>query len=76
MTGTSMASPYVAGVAGLMLAVNPTLTSAQIGGILRRTARPLAGSDFRWRDDAGVGAIDPERCLDEAVAMRAQRDIT
>ena len=76
MTGTSMASPYVAGVAGLMLAVNPTLTSAQIGGVLRRTARPLAGSDFRWRDDAGVGAIDPERCLDEAVAMRAERDIT
>jgi subtilisin family serine protease len=76
MTGTSMASPYVAGVAGLMLSLNKDLTSAQIAGILRRTARPLAGSDFRWRDDAGVGAIDPERCLEEAAAMRSQREIT
>ena len=70
-----MASPYVAGVAGLMLAES----DADVGAdrwILRRTARLLAGSDFRWRDDAGVGAIDPERCLDEAVAMRAERDIT
>jgi subtilisin family serine protease len=76
MTGTSMASPYVAGVAGLMLGVNPKLTAAQIGGILRRTAQPLAGSDFRWRDDAGVGEIDPRRCLDEAAAMDINRDIT
>jgi subtilisin family serine protease len=76
MTGTSMASPYVAGVAGLMLGVNPKLTAAQIGGILRRTAQPLAGSDFRWRDDAGVGEIDPRRCLDEAASMDVNRDIT
>jgi hypothetical protein len=76
MTGTSMASPYVAGVAGLMLGVNPKLTAAQIGGILRRTAQPLAGSDFRWRDDAGVGEIDPRRCLEEAAAMDINRDIT
>ena len=59
MSGTSMASPYIAGLAGLMLAVDPTLTAAQIGGILRRTACPLPGADFRWRDDAGAGAVDP-----------------
>jgi hypothetical protein len=76
MSGTSMASPYVAGVAGLMLGVNPTLTAAQIGGVLRRTAQPLPGADFKWRDDAGVGEIDPRRCLDEAVAMRNRRDVT
>jgi subtilisin family serine protease len=76
MTGTSMASPFVTGVAGLMFAVNPKLTAAQIGGILRRTAQPLPGSDFRWRDDAGVGEIDPGRCLDEAAAVDVNRDIT
>ena len=76
MSGTSMASPFVTGVSGLMLAVNPTLTAAQIGGILRRTARPLPGADFRWRDDAGAGAVDPERCLQEADAMRIRRDVT
>ncbi len=53
-----------------MLAVNPRLTAAQIGGILRRTARPLPGADFTWRDDAGAGEIDEARCLDEAAPGR------
>ncbi len=76
MSGTSMASPFVTGLCGLMLSVNPTLTAAQIGGVLRRTARPLPGADFRWRDDAGAGEIDPERCLQEAETMRIRRDVT
>ena len=69
MSGTSMAAPYITGLAGLMLAVNPSLTAAQIGGILRRTARPLPGADFRWRDDAGAGEVDPDRCIDEAALV-------
>jgi subtilisin family serine protease len=76
MTGTSMASPHVAGVAGLMLAINDRLTSAQIGGILKRTARPLPGADFNWRDDAGAGEIDEERCLEEAARVGERRDLT
>ena len=59
MSGTSMASPYVAGVIGLMLGANPQLTGAQINGILRRTARPLPGASFTWANDAGSGVIDP-----------------
>jgi subtilisin family serine protease len=69
MSGTSMAAPYITGLAGLMLAVNPSLTAAQIGGILRRTARPLPGADFRWRDDAGAGEVDPDRCIAEAALV-------
>ena len=60
MTGTSMASPYVAGVVGLMLAANPQLTAAQIGGIIRRTAAAAAGRGLRWRNDAGSGRDRPE----------------
>jgi subtilisin family serine protease len=76
MTGTSMASPYVAGVAGLMLAVEPRLTAAQITGIIRRTAVPLAGHDFNWRNDAGFGRIDADACLREAARAYATTDRT
>lgn len=76
MTGTSMASPYVTGVAGLMLAVEPRLTAAQIIGIIRRTAIPLAGHDFNWRNDAGFGQIDAEACLAEAARAYATTDRT
>ena len=75
MSGTSMAAPYIAGLAGLMLAVNPALTAAQIGGILRRTARPLPGNDFSWRDDAGAGAVDPDRCITEAASIRTSTEL-
>jgi subtilisin family serine protease len=76
MTGTSMASPYVAGVVALMLAANPQLTGAQVGGIVRRCAQPLPGADFSWYDDAGAGAIDPARCVEQAVVMRVREDVT
>ena len=75
MTGTSMASPFVAGVVGLMLATQPKLTAAQISGILQRTARPLPGSDFVWRNDAGYGRIDPEECLKEASLLNERRSL-
>jgi subtilisin family serine protease len=76
MSGTSMASPYVAGAIGLMLAANPQLTGAQVTGILKRTAQPLPGADFNWRDDAGSGAIDEDTCLAEATGMLSRQDVT
>lgn len=42
LDGTSMASPYVAGVAALMLSANPYLTAAQVQQILTNTATYLA----------------------------------
>ena len=76
MTGTSMASPHVAGVIGLMLAVNPDLTAAQIEGILKRTTSPLPGTDFAWRDDSGSGVIDEEEAVEEAAALLTKEDVT
>ncbi len=75
MTGTSMASPFVAGIAGLMLHHNHFLTAAQIRGILKRTAQPLPGVDYRWQNDAGYGAIDPDRCLDEVDTVYHREDL-
>ena len=45
--GTSFSSPLVAGTAGLMLSVQPALTSAQVTALLRATARafPSSGAD-------------------------------
>ncbi|TWU58979.1 Serine protease AprX [Rubripirellula tenax] len=76
MTGTSMASPFVCGVAGLMLAENPLLTASQIRGILQRTGRPLPNNDFSWRDDAGFGVIDPLACTEEVRQLADVEDLT
>ena len=76
MTGTSMASPYVCGVAGLMLAIEPRLTAAQIEGIMRSTAEPPPGADFRWVDAAGFGVIEPEACLEQAASANSRTDRT
>lgn len=76
MTGTSMASPYVAGVAAHMLATQPHLTSSQIAGIMRHTARPLPGVDYHWQDDAGYGEIQPTKCVEQATKAFDVRDLT
>jgi subtilisin family serine protease len=73
MTGTSMASPYVCGVAALMLATHPLLTAAQIQGIMRATSTPLIGHSFSWRKDAGFGMVDPGRCVKEAADYNTGR---
>lgn len=75
MTGTSMASPYVAGVAGLMLCANPKLTAAQISGIMQRTSLPLPGGQFTWANDSGFGVIDPTACLAEAASAGEREDL-
>lgn len=76
MTGTSMASPYVCGVAGLMLAAQPKLTAAQVEGIIVRTAKPLPGGSFKWENGAGFGRIDPNACVKEAAAINQREDLT
>ncbi|WP_294739251.1 S8 family serine peptidase [uncultured Exiguobacterium sp.] len=42
MDGTSMASPHVAAVAGILKSLNPKLTPKQIEQILQKSAEPLA----------------------------------
>jgi subtilisin family serine protease len=42
-SGTSMATPHVAGMAALLLAVNPSLTYSSIKSILIGTADPIPG---------------------------------
>jgi subtilisin family serine protease len=76
MSGTSMASPYVTGVVGLMLAVNRELTAAQCSGIMQRTSRPLPGGSYDWKNDAGFGSVDAKAAVDEAATFEDRADIT
>jgi len=56
--GASMATPIAAGVAALMLQVNPTLDADDIWGILRTTADRGANAPPAFTGDRGYGAID------------------
>jgi len=75
MSGTSMASPFMCGVAGLMLNVRGDLTAAQIEGIVRRTALPLPGTAYTWANDAGFGRLNPNGCLAEAATINDRKEL-
>lgn len=56
--GTSMASPFVAGVAALMLEKDATLTAAEIRNILRSTADTDSYTGAGWNALFGAGKVD------------------
>jgi serine protease len=61
MSGTSMSSPVVAGVASLLLAKNPKLTPKQIEYILEHTAKDLGAKGYDTKFANGL--VDPVKAL-------------
>lgn len=61
LSGTSMACPHVAGLAGLILSVNPDLTNTDVRKIMEKSAKDLGtpGKDI----DYGYGMIDVLKAL-------------
>ena len=56
--GTSMATPHVAGVASLLLSVDPSLTPAQVQQVLQSTAKPFPGGSTCNTSICGTGIVD------------------
>lgn len=63
-SGTSMSSPYAAGVFALWLEANPYLTPAEILATACATAQPAPDSDVRW----GGGVLDAYAGLKKVLA--------
>lgn len=67
--GTSAATPFVAGVAGLLLSVNPELRADSLRELLRSSADDLGVSG--WDVYTGAGRVNAARALERVVAERA-----
>lgn len=68
--GTSMAAPHVSGVASLMLAVNPSLTPAQMKGIMADTSMNFSpNSACRTDGDCGAGIVNAYYAVLESIRM-------
>lgn len=62
-SGTSMASPMVAGLAGLMLSLNPSLTQADIQNCLLSTADNINAMNPGYIGQLGSGRIDANAAM-------------
>lgn|GEM_PF-1118996 len=68
-TGTCGACSVAAGVAALILSVEPNLTSEEVHHFLERSAKDLG--DPGWDDYYGWGRVDARAALDMVLAKRA-----
>lgn len=65
--GTSMATPHVSAVAGLILSINPNLTRLQVTNVIESTAQKVGGYTYQtttgrpngtWHSEMGYGLLN------------------
>lgn len=71
LQGTSMATPHVAGVAALVRAANPDLTSAQVKDILRSTTDELDVDNSE--NQVGNGLVNALTAVEAALAAQPEQ---
>ncbi|MCK6630069.1 MAG: S8 family peptidase [Anaerolineae bacterium] len=67
MSGTSMASPHVAGLAALLRSYAPGMTSSEVEALIKQTADDLGSAG--WDQYYGYGRINARRAL-ERIALQ------
>ena len=63
-TGTSMASPVVAGVAAVVWSTYPQCTNVEIRNVLRETAIPCTGRPSSKNNFCGYGIVQAKAAID------------
>jgi thermitase len=63
LSGTSMATPMVAGIAGLVLSDNPSLTPTQVAGILEASS----GDGVSWNPNVAFGVVNAYKAVSSAI---------
>jgi subtilisin family serine protease len=70
--GTSSATPHVAGVAALILEVNPKLTQKEVATIIEKHGRKVGSYSYQqtsgrpngdWHKEMGYGLLDAKACV-------------
>lgn len=81
INGTSYACPYVSGIAGLVLSVNPCLTSKQVTNIIELTCQKISPNGLYtynsvtgrknggWNNLMGYGLVDAYAAVEYAIMM-------
>lgn len=75
--GTSMVAPHVAGIAALILSVNPNLTVQEVNAIIESTAQKVGGYSYSsksnrpngtWNNKMGYGLVDAYAAVQMALS--------
>jgi subtilisin family serine protease len=74
LSGTSMSSPFVAGVVALMLQANPYLTPVQVREILMETARQDEYTEESGTVRFGAGKVDAQAAVKKALEYTGIHD--